>query len=202
MVDGCINAIADDVKKEVDQKLIDESKHAKLNAEKDTNAAKSFKRHMKTQLPVKQQKGMLRSASATNLPTTSASNVSHTRKYIDKLFGKSLLDQIKLDKTREANRELENRLKDQQRLRKELELKIQKEMSEIEKTKSKPFKNIANTKPQPKMSASTESMAKVDPNHDKIVITPRLVLDPNHLPQMPNIQPLAKPIYCNLFKFI
>lgn len=35
LVDGCVNAISNDVQKVVAQKLIDESKHAKLEAERD-----------------------------------------------------------------------------------------------------------------------------------------------------------------------
>ena len=43
MVDGCINAISNDVKKEVEQKLIDESKHVRLEAEKDMQCSKSHR---------------------------------------------------------------------------------------------------------------------------------------------------------------
>lgn len=35
MVDGCVNAISNDVRKEVEQKLIDESRYVKLEAERD-----------------------------------------------------------------------------------------------------------------------------------------------------------------------
>ena len=64
MVDGCINAIADDVKKEVTQKLIDESKHVKLIAEKDTNTSRNRQSRVQQQ---KTTKNALRSASAIDL---------------------------------------------------------------------------------------------------------------------------------------
>ena len=35
MVDGCVNAISNDVRKEVEQKMIDESRYVKLEAERD-----------------------------------------------------------------------------------------------------------------------------------------------------------------------
>ena len=53
MVDGCINAIADDVKKEVTQKLIDESKHVKLIAEKDTNTSRNRQSRVQQQKTTK-----------------------------------------------------------------------------------------------------------------------------------------------------
>ncbi|RNA29012.1 TALPID3-like isoform X2, partial [Brachionus plicatilis] len=90
MVDGCINAISNDVKKAVNQKMIDDSKHIKLEAERDTASKRPSR---------------VSSQRTSNQPAgPKPKQISNVHKYLGKIYGKSVLDQIKMDEVEEKNR--------------------------------------------------------------------------------------------------
>jgi hypothetical protein len=106
LVDGCVNAISNDVQKVVNQKLIDESRNVKLIAERDSSH----------RFPLGiQRTGFGTTTRSIRSSSTNTQNdnqkkplTSDTNKYLGKVFGKSLLDQIKMENLK-AKREEETR---------------------------------------------------------------------------------------------
>ena len=141
-------------KKVVSQKLVDDANLAKLEAERDNAAAKNAKRLYK--------------ASKSNVITTQqvssgAKTGSNVNKYLDKVYGKGLLEQIKAEKLEEKNR----------RLREEIERKKQ---LEFEKEKRKQQTRLVTN-----MTTNSKSKKNVKTPVQQIVANQRqeyLVLDP------------------------
>ncbi len=127
MVDGCVSAISSDVQKEVTQKLIDESKHVKLEAERDTPASLHARRKNFVALnrersgrvakaPAAAAVGFGSSASRSAGEAAKKSQ-SESSKYIGHVFGKALLDQIRLEEVEERSGRVRRQLEEQREQR-------------------------------------------------------------------------------------
>ncbi len=160
LVDGCVSAISNDVQKEVTQRLIDESKHIKLEAERDLGSYATSLRKKASQI-LKDSKSsafLLKSKSSvgfgsstsrsTNLKDKNQKSQSDTQKYIGKVFGKALLDKIKLEEVEERNEKIRKQLEEQKELKRQLIL--QKQQQEFKQPQSRLLKNISNSKKQAK----------------------------------------------------
>ncbi|CAF0840022.1 unnamed protein product [Brachionus calyciflorus] len=124
LVDGCINAISNDVQKVVTQKMIDESRHIKLEAEKDINS-KSKNRNSRISQ---------RSVSTTNLTNVKKpKQISDVHKFLGKIYGKSLLDQIKQEEIEEKKQRLkqDNQQQQQQQQQKKEPIKQKQQQQMI-----------------------------------------------------------------------
>lgn len=154
-----MSAISNDVQKEVSQKLIDESKHVKLEAERDISASSGLYKgsNRKNFVQINREKSTAGKArtkaqvraigpvgfgsSAVRSDANSSNDVkgkrgpSESSKYIGKVFGKALLDQIKLEEMEERNERMRKQLEDQKELKRQLELQNQQ---------TRLFKNISN----------------------------------------------------------
>lgn len=117
------------------QKLIDEAKHVKLEAERDVPSKRQNQRNSR----------IARSTSATELAKPNAKQISDVHKYLGKIYGKSLLDQIKSEQQEEKNRIL----KEEMQRKKQIELEKNQKRAQAKLVKNVQNKNNQKQKPKP-----------------------------------------------------
>ena len=125
MLSSCLIKVNLSFKKVVNQKMIDDSRHIKLEAERD-NASKRPSRVSTQRI--------------NNQPVSKTKQISDVHKYLGKIYGKNVLDQIKMDEIEEKNR----RIKEEAELRKK---KIQCEKSNAKPVKQNPKIKLVQKKP-------------------------------------------------------
>lgn len=89
-----------------------------------------------------------------------------------------MLDQIKLEKSEEANLKIKKQILEQQKLKRDLEQRLQKEINENnqqQQRQTRIFQNISNKK-QP--NAIRKKQNQDPPTKKEAIITPRLIFDP------------------------
>jgi hypothetical protein len=151
LVDGCISAITTDVQRIVEQKLIDESRHVKLIAEKDssssasTSSTSSFKRINKSSSFLKSNQNRAKSVDNSNTTT------SQTKKYLNQVYGATFLASLQREAEQEK-RKREIELKQQQRER-------EQEIRNLNKNKKKVIP-ISSQKPIANTNKATSTLPK------------------------------------------
>lgn len=95
LVDGYLDAISNEVKKEVLQEIIDQSKHVKLEAEKDEKSNGQIDRRSRT--AVKNQTQPPNKPIVTQKPKA---EVKTSEKYLKSIYGNELLEKIKKEKSK------------------------------------------------------------------------------------------------------
>ena len=104
---------------------------------------------------------------------------SDTSKYIGKVFGKNLLDQIKLDDLEERNQKMKQQLEEQKELKRQLD--IQKQQQNLNtQHQSRLFKNISNKgqlKKEPESTKSVSQQRGLSTESKPKKYVPKLVLD-------------------------
>ena len=151
LVDGCISAITTDVQRIVEQKLIDESRHVKLIAERDTSTTSSNFNSNSKNTRIKKNLSQFPLRIASKQPIDKQT-VSQTKKYLNKIYGPTFLTQLKREEDEKKAAEREELLLKQREMEK---LKRQNQINKniLTKTKPKPIKQSQlPIKPQPQPS--------------------------------------------------
>ncbi len=180
-----MSAISNDVQKEVTQRLVDESKHVKLEAERDLGSYRKKTASSVASFKSKSTVGFGSSASrSANATDKKLKLQSDTQKYIGKVFGKALLDKIKLEDLEEHNEKIRKQLEEQKELKRQLTL--QKQQQGFQQPQSRLFKNLSNSKRPSKVETKPlvkenlpltipETISKETTNHNTAepIVTPR-----------------------------
>ena len=158
LVDGCISAITTDVQRIVEQKLIDESRHVKLVAEKDTNPTNmSTKAKRVSSFP-------LRTRSVDKQPTTLATT-SQTKKYLNQIYGPTFLAQLKREEQEKKQKELREQQQQQQQQQQAAENLKRQQQTNLARTKKNALPKQTKSKtsspspPPQKLSSSNSATA-------------------------------------------
>jgi hypothetical protein len=216
LVDGCISAITTDVQRIVEQKLIDESRHVKLVAEKDTNTTTMNTKAKRVSFPLR-----TRSVDKPST-TTTATTTSQTKKYLNQIYGPTFLAQLKKEEQEKKQKELREQQQQQQaaenlkRQQKNLANNNRTKKNAVPKqTKQKPpspppqklssssssnsataFFTIPFKSFSPRSRSTSHEKSKTPPRQPKNVITNvglvNIITSDSHLPLSINEEPLKE----------